>query len=530
MPISEAKKHIERAFGIVDLEDADTEEKYTVGRATVRHVTPYLFLNADVIISSETTLHDLNNPNKARDVRATLPFFLGAVNQRTVQAQRELRKLENELKRLERQAKGQEKARSLVTDRAMSLLAQAKNIGMAEEDFEDFSETDMLSALTAVSSIDVEAITSVGADELSILESQRRETLSSIQNLRSERDALKALTRDAKGFDQAVVGQKAKLDIVSHLNLSADTCPVCDQETDLGGKLAQSIGNALSQISSEVAAIQQAAPELMNQLEVAEGRVTSAYRDLREIEAQIRAIIQQNEALRGAKDRAQARALTKGRIIQFLETTTEDFKSEVVDLKGMRDRIERLRDLVDPQALLDSLADATNMVSNYSTEMVGALPSTEPLAMARLQFNAQADVHVIEPEERRRISLASVGSDQNYQSIHLALYFGLHRHFAYASSPVPGLLVIDQISRPYFPSDSDDERPIEERGKDEERRALTQVVDFIFAETAKSQGLQVLLIEHAFIENDKRYVDATIERWTGESGIKLIPEDWPQRD
>ena len=530
VPISEAKKLVERAFGIADTEDPDTNEKSTVGRATVRHVTPYLFLNADVIISSETTLHDLNNPEKARDIRATLPFFLGAVDQSTVQAQRELRRLENQLKQQERQAKGQEKARSLVTDRAMSLLSQARNLGMIDDDLDGQSEAEMLNALGRVSEAEVEAVQSIGDDELSVLERRRVETLSAIQALRPERDALRALVRDAKGYDQAVVAQKAKLDIAGYLNLSSGTCPICDQNTDLGGELAESIGAALSQISSEVAAIQQAAPELIEQLEEAEEKLTSTYRDLREIEAQIRAIIQQNEALKGANDRAQARALAKGRIMQFLETTSEDFKVEATDLSGLRNRIEELRDLVDPQALADSLSDATNMVSNYSTELVRSLPSTEPLTMARLQFNARADVKVIEPEASRRLSLASVGSDQNYQSIHLALCFGLHRHFSSAGSPVPGLLVIDQISRPYFPSDAEDERPIEERGNDEERQAMKQVADFIFNETARSEGLQVLLIEHAYIKSDERYVEATIERWTRETGIKLIPEDWPQRD
>lgn len=95
---------------------------------------------------------------------------------------------------------------------------------------------------------------------------------------------------------------------------------------------------------------------------------------------------------------------------------------------------------------------------------------------------------------------------QNYLAIHLSLRFGLHKHFEQVSSPVPGLLIIDQISRPYYPKDEkgDDEVGLEDMAADEDRRAMKQIVDFIFTETARANGLQVLLIEHAYLENDAR--------------------------
>ena len=66
--------------------------------------------------------------------------------------------------------------------------------------------------------------------------------------------------------------------------------------------------------------------------------------------------------------------------------------------------------------------------------------------------------------------------------------------------------------------------------QDDDRRSMGKIVDFIFAETAKAAGLQVLLIEHAYMENDSRYVNATVERWTRANGQKLIPDDWPVRE
>jgi hypothetical protein len=48
---------------------------------------------------------------------------------------------------------------------------------------------------------------------------------------------------------------------------------------------------------------------------------------------------------------------------------------------------------------------------------------------------------------------------------------------------------------------------------DEDVQAMRKHIDFMFAETERRAGLQVLLIEHAYFVDDPRYVAATRERW-----------------
>jgi hypothetical protein len=98
-------------------------------------------------------------------------------------------------------------------------------------------------------------------------------------------------------------------------------------------------------------------------------------------------------------------------------------------------------------------------------------------------------------------------------------------------APVPGVLVLDQISRPYFPTSGEDEDETEIAGReeDEDVQAMRKHIDFLFGETARRSGLQILLIEHAYFADDARYVAATRERWTRASGRALIPLDWPTR-
>ena len=77
------------------------------------------------------------------------------------------------------------------------------------------------------------------------------------------------------------------------------------------------------------------------------------------------------------------------------------------------------------------------------------------------------------------------------------------------NAPVPGVLVLDQISRPYFPASGEeevDEAEIAGREEDEDVQAMRRHIDFLFTEAAQRTGLQVLLVEHAYFADDPRYV------------------------
>jgi hypothetical protein len=92
---------------------------------------------------------------------------------------------------------------------------------------------------------------------------------------------------------------------------------------------------------------------------------------------------------------------------------------------------------------------------------------------------------------------------------------------------VPGLLVLDQVSRPYFPAS--EEQDVRDLTVDEDTAALKRHIDFIFSEVERQKDLQVILLEHTFFADDPKFVDATKMRWTRASGEKLIPPSWPAK-
>ena len=99
-----AKAFIERAFGIGDIA-SESDATGGRGRATVRHVTPYLFVTKEVIYSESTLLHGLEKADKARDIVAAMPYFLRATDEASAADERRLRQLQRALEKEEARVK-----------------------------------------------------------------------------------------------------------------------------------------------------------------------------------------------------------------------------------------------------------------------------------------------------------------------------------------------------------------------------------------------------------------------------------------
>ena len=118
--------------------------------------------------------------------------------------------------------------------------------------------------------------------------------------------------------------------------------------------------------------------------------------------------------------------------------------------------------------------------------------------------------------------MEDVASDENWLTLHLAFAFAFHRLLEERHRPVPGLLVLDQLSRPYY-SDTIAKDDTELKPRDEQ--SLRRYVQALFDEVADRDGQQILLLEHARLRDDANYQNAIIREWETDDG--LIPADWP---
>lgn len=534
--VSSGKRIIENALGIDDIDGLPNDVGEVKGRATVRHVTPYLFVTKEVIYSESILLHGLEDAEKARDIIGSMPYFLGVVNQTTAIEIQKLRNLERALEREEARELARSRAETSRKQRALSLLAEANRLGLAVEPDMGASEASLIADLRRLADSGLPALEIRQDGELTLLSDRRQAVLGRLTELRRQSRAAKIAIRDASGAGNAVARQRERLQLAEHLGIDSigTLCPVCSSPSEIGKQSAAALRSTLEVIRSEVSAIERVRPGFVEYDRTIDAQIAELNVELRAIDSQMSGVIRANESTRTLATAAEAHAHILGRISFFLETV--DAESTVIpsSLDGLRDAIEELRSRVGKDDRDVRMRIAERDVSGYASEAFSELPTVAPCIGSKLYFNSRKpEVSIIEEGSRALLKMSDVGSDQNYLAVHIALMFGLQRHFELVNAPVPGILIFDQISRPYFPAKSEneerDEREIVGGNEDDDIAAMRKHVDFLFRETARRSGLQVLLIEHAYFADDPRYVSATRERWTKASGKALIPLDWQVR-
>lgn len=533
--VDAAKLFIERAFGIGDSGGEPDEMGDRRGRATVRHVTPYLFVTKEVIYSESVLLHGLEVAQKAHDIVATMPYFLHAIDEASAVDEQRLRRLQRALDKEEAIERSRAASDSALKQRASGLIAEAIRIGMSPAVTDQASEAELLAHLKTISDTQLLANSSYPAEgELGALHTRRREILDAIGVARRQLRATRAALQEASGFEGAVTRQRDKLMLAEHLHLQdiSEVCPVCQAPSERGREAVRAVRSTLATVRAESAAIERVKPSFIEQDRSLDQQITELNSELQRVDNQIQSWLRQSEQTRQLANLAQLRAHLLGRISFFIETSVNEPRQVLRDLSVLKAEIAELTARLDREAKEIKLRRAEMKISQFASEAFAVLPTVAPCVGSELTFSARVpEVAIIEAGSGAVLRMPDVGSDQNYLAVHIALSFAFQRYFETVDAPVPGLLVLDQISRPYFPtrSEEQDEVEIVGREEDEDIQAMRRHINFLFTETARRLDLQVLLIEHAYFADDPRYVAATRERWTRASGRALIPLDWSIR-
>lgn len=373
------------------------------------------------------------------------------------------------------------------------MLTEAHRIGLIAQAPIEGAEHELLAQLKGVSNTELDADAYPTEGELGDLHARRRDILDTLATLRRRSQAARTAIREASGFQGVVARQRDKLLLAEHLQHGlADTCPICDAPSQRGREIARALQSTLAKIREESSAVERVKPKLVEHDRMLEQQIDKLNTDLHRVDDQIRTWLRQSEETKLLAGLAQLRAHLMGRISYFFETCSDEQPQLVSDLSVLRGQIAELEARVDRAAKETRLRRAEAKVSQFASEAFAVLPTVAPCTGSELDFSArQPEISFIEASGAV-LRMPDVGSDQNYLAVHIALSFALQRYFEVSKSPVPGFLVFDQISRPYFPTrgEDEDETEIKGREEDEDVQAMRKHIEFLFIETARRTGLQ----------------------------------------
>jgi hypothetical protein len=494
--------------------------------ATVRHAVALCLQQQDEIISKKHLFHGTSDNWAAQALKDTLPYFLGAVDDDHVRKQGELRRLREQLRAVERRLAEIAALRGDGATKADALLAQARDAGLTQEVTPTWDGA--VSALRAVlktplASVDVKLPDGM---EFSRLSTERAELLQTQRRIRADIDSARAFSQDEKGFSHEAKEHRARLATIGIFEGGepAHTCPLCAQDLpkESAPPEVAAVQGALSDVASRMESVARVEPHIENAISALEVRLQDVQQSLARNRTQMEAVRAASTALSEGYADSAKKAHVLGRVSLYLESMPDvpDTKDLEGQAESLRAKCKQLEEELSDERVQEQLASIASLLSEKLTKWareLGLEHSEFPMRLDLKKLTLVADT------VDGAIPMSRIGSGENGVGFHLIAHLALHQWFVQRLRPVPHFIFFDQPSQVYFPADKDVDGSMG-LVPDDDRHRVQQMFRLIFdAVEAVAPGLQVILIEHADL-NEDWYRDAIVERWRG--GKKLVPEDW----
>lgn len=517
------RNEIARLFGLTDFKETDDNEDKTFHGVSIRQITPFMFLDKEVIDSRKIILHDLDDPQPAKHIIAAMPYFLGAITIDELNAIREIKRLEKGIEEEEKKKLRFEQHQSDLNEKCYSLLNEVIQAGILQKKDIPMDNSSIIEELRKITSWKSKQLIFENEDLLRELQTKNILLLTEINNFRRKRTAAMNHEVLTNTFENIIEKQMAKLEVRKVFKFNNKICPICASDLTKSNEVAELIEKSFDELKNEDTVINDYRPRLSSYID-------DTYQSIKELQDQynvndkeIKNLIKESEIARTQQEENEKILRVLGRISYFLDNKKEIEQYNTDKLVKYRQRIDKLKQEYGTAQRAKKIQEAEELISNITTKNLNFLPIDDRYKETFAKFSSKKlTITLTNLNTGEEETLQSIGSDENCLSIHLAFAFALQKFFEIKKSPIPGVLILDQVSRPYYPKDQEGDTV-----EDEDREALEKHFNFIFDQVEKLSGLQVIILEHAYLHKNEKYVKATKYRWPRSSSERLIPTDWP---
>lgn len=520
---------IQSIFNIGEVKKAGSNES----KISIRNLMPYLFLTDDVIINKKQSLYGLDG-KKSKHVIDSYPYFIGAIDEQTLSLEREMYGLQKGVEKEKTRLDKIEKSKDLQEKDADDILLEAINLSLIERDivFSPFEEK--IDFLITINQLTQKRVPSKSSTLFNELTTKNKAVFKKLTSQEKELKSAYLLRSASAGFSNTLIKQQNNLSVSSFFKSEYDSscCPVCETELPNATEEVVTINEALQSITKEVTVSEKRVPKIEAYVDSLLTAVEATKEEASLLDSQLKLLIQENAELEKIENRYVYVERLKGKIDLFLKQQTRNKTPKIDDrrYKEYSQRIKDIESLLDPDLIEEQKKAADNEISKNATEIMRDLPTALPLTGNSIHFSSRDMSISILENAGTLIPMNKIKSDQNYLAIHISLVLGLQKELQKRERPVPGFVFIDQVSRPYYPADKNSEYKNEIKlNVDPNDREVTSVktyFDLFFNLTEKNKSLQLIVLEHAYFEDDQRFKDSVKYRWTDETSDALIPHDW----
>jgi len=459
-----------------------------------------------------------------RAIRDTLPYFLGAVprdqamqRQLLSIARRDMRRAENDLAR----------ARAADEEIEVSLRAMVREAAVAgllpDEPREGRAE--MLRALqSTLTTVPPPTGDEVVAERRQRLERQRSDLRLALRAAGEQMALLEGMDDDEQSYEGVVARQISRLRSLDLLGeVEADEiCPVCGHRTDGEDANVAELRHAAEQLRGQLSSVEAIRPRRRQAVQELSDQIDGLRQQLRAADEALAGLEATETGDPAAGSRGEQQAFTRGRIQHFLAS------ARTADADALRRLEQRLTMQQETVATLEAGLGPDDEREQVTSRLaiVGA-DMTRWADTLRLEHrgSVRLDVSrltVVADTDQGPAPLFRIGSAANWIGYHLITHLALHRYFTRQDRPVPRLLMLDQPSQAYYPSEVERQEGLPEG--EEDRAAVERLFALMRSVTDElSPSFQIIVCDHANLPAPW-FQDAVVHNWR--NGEKLIPDEW----
>lgn len=503
------------------------------GRASFRDMAAFNFLPQHIVANPYALFFKTDTTEHREKLRTIFPLVTGEIDAETLSVQRQLKDLQAQQDRFERQANEMRKARDVWAAEIKSYYMQAREYGLlpnAPEPLDSWSIEDFIQHLRKVPSYleehplpsVVEGATETAVVELQSLRQKEESICSEIGARRRKLSRITELTSNLSDYRSSLDAGRDRIGNLGwferHLSESQE-CPLC-HSSQLGG--AENL-DRIKQIAREygllIEKLDETPPQLDKEQSDLRSELRELERDLTEWRRQRAAIEDKTDRLAAQRQQVRQVYLFVGRVQQALQNFEHggDLSSIEQAIKELRETARKLRSRMETQnrrergtqieaKLVRRIQDYSKILELEHFESVAELNRRE----LTLKFLRRG----------RQDYLWEIGSGANWMGYHIATLLTLHEHFlTVPKCPVPTFLMIDQPSQAYFPEGVPDDESTDVKGV---KRIFAALEEFFVITEGR---VQIIVTEHA---GSNTWENCTHVKAVGtwRHGEALIPEDW----
>jgi hypothetical protein len=509
------------------------------GRPSFRDLSAFVFQPQNVVANPEVLFFKTDRYEHREKLRKIFPYILGAITPALLAKQHELRRLQSDLRRKERELKDAEQVSAQWVAELRAKVSEARELGLLivipagqlpREQMlglleEVVQRTDVTLAVSATT-------ISEAVRELNGLDDEESKVSSELTGLRRRLTEMNRIRESASNYHEALRIQRDRLQLADwigqHRN-GDENCPVCGGGLEASDQKLRELKEALTTLESEAGDTFEIPAAFDREMQRVKTDVDQISEKLKAIQIRKTALSQRSHEANTRQYQAKKAERFIGNLenaLQLHRRLGEDggLRAEVDQL---REQSQRLNEELRAQNLEDRKQRALRLVNGNAARLMPLLDSERPEDPLSLEID---DLTVKVTGANRDDYLSEIGSGSNWLSYHLAVSLALQQFFlTLEHSPVPGFLIMDQPSQVYFPKKlvvREGETPEEPQLKDEDIEAVRKAFNVMAQVVGLAKGrLQVIVLDHAPREvwGDIPNIVA-FEEWR--DGVKLVPSNW----